>query len=71
MRRSSFVPDAPPAHFNKQTLRTLLPYLQDYRGRILLALACLVAAKIASVGLPFILKHLVDALDKSSQAQGS
>src|SRR5699024_318572 len=31
----------------------------------------LVAAKIASVGLPFILKHLVDALDKSSQAQGS
>lgn len=70
MRRSSFVPDAAPAHFNKQTLRTLLPYLQDYRGRILLALACLVAAKIASVGLPFILKHLVDALDRSSQADG-
>lgn len=45
-----------------QTLRALVPYLLEYKVRISLALACLVAAKLASVGLPFILKYLVDGL---------
>lgn len=47
------------------TLRELLPYLRDYRGRIVIAMLCLVAAKLASVGLPFALKHIVDYLDQS------
>ncbi|WP_417618265.1 ABCB family ABC transporter ATP-binding protein/permease [Oceanisphaera sp.] len=63
MRRSSFHPEADDSAFNWQTLRTLLPYLLEYRLRIVLALGCLVAAKVASVGLPFILKHIVDAMD--------
>ena len=46
-----------------QTLRSLLPYLWQYRWRVGLALAFLLAAKLANVGVPFLLKHLVDALD--------
>lgn len=63
MRRGSFNPEADGGSFSWQTLRTLLPYLLEYRLRIVLALGCLVAAKVASVGLPFILKHIVDAMD--------
>ena len=44
-------------------LRTLIPYLWAYRGRVLFAIACLIAAKIAVVGVPILLKHVVDALD--------
>lgn len=36
----------------------------------MLALLCLVAAKVASVGLPFVLKYLVDSLDQSSDVGG-
>jgi ABC-type transport system involved in Fe-S cluster assembly fused permease/ATPase subunit len=45
------------------TLKKLLPYLWRYRWRVGIALAFLVAAKVANVGVPVLLKHLVDALD--------
>ena len=45
------------------TLTKLLPYLLKYKGRLCIALGFLVAAKLASIGLPFILKHIVDLLD--------
>lgn len=54
---------------NWQVLKELWPYLQEFRQRVMLALLCLVGAKIASVGLPFVLKHIVDALDKDSSQQ--
>ncbi len=41
----------------------LLPFLRPYTGRILLALACLVLAKFANLGVPLILKRLVDSLN--------
>jgi ATP-binding cassette, subfamily B, heavy metal transporter len=41
----------------------LVPYLWEYRGRVALALACLVVAKLANVGVPLVLKEIVDALD--------
>jgi ATP-binding cassette subfamily B protein len=41
----------------------LFPYLWEYRGRILLALACLMLAKVATVGVPILLKYIVDSLD--------
>lgn len=50
------------------TLLELLPYLHDFRGRIAIALLCLVAAKLASVGMPFALKHIVDYLDNTGAA---
>src|SRR5690349_4391083 len=44
------------------TIRTLLPYLWEYKGRVLAALACLVLAKAANVGVPLLLKEIVDSL---------
>ena len=41
----------------------LLPYLWEYRWRVLVALACLVTAKLANVGVPLVLKEVVDALE--------
>ena len=48
-----------------QTLRTLLPYLWEWRGRVAVALVCLVAAKVANVGVPLLLKDIVDGLDRA------
>jgi len=48
---------------NWASLKQLVPYFMEYRGRIALALLCLVGAKVASVGLPFILKRIVDGLN--------
>ena len=53
---------------NWSILRQLLPYLFEFRSRIVLALLCLIGAKLASVGLPFILKYLVDDLDTGSDS---
>ena len=39
------------------TIRTLLPYLWEYKGRVVAALACLVLAKAANVGVPVVLKQ--------------
>lgn len=47
-----------------RNLRQTLPYLWDYRGRAALALSALLLAKVANVGLPLILKDIVDALDQ-------
>jgi ATP-binding cassette subfamily B protein len=44
-------------------LRRIGPYLWNYRWRVAAALSFLVAAKVANVGVPVLLKHLVDALD--------
>ena len=59
------VPDAPgPAGRRSDwgTLARLLPYLWQYRWRVGIALGFLVAAKVASVGVPLLLKELVDSL---------
>lgn len=45
-----------------QVLGTLLPYLWDYKIRVLLALGLLIAAKGANVGVPLVMKALVDDL---------
>ena len=44
------------------TLQTLVPYLWAYKWRVLLALVCLVSAKVANVGVPLVLKALIDSL---------
>jgi ABC-type transport system involved in Fe-S cluster assembly fused permease/ATPase subunit len=45
-----------------RTLGKLLPYVWQWRWRVGVALACLVAAKLANIGVPLVLKSLVDAL---------
>ncbi|NEX61107.1 ABCB family ABC transporter ATP-binding protein/permease [Noviherbaspirillum galbum] len=42
------------------TLKTLFPYLWAYKWRMLLALIFLIGAKLANVGVPLVLKKLVD-----------
>ncbi len=48
-----------------RNLKRMFPYVWEYRGRVLLALASLILAKVATVGIPVVLKHIVDALDTS------
>lgn len=70
MRRYAHAPaaDAPAGaapvaqHGERQTLARLWPYLWAYKGRVLLALAFMVGAKLANVGVPVVLKNLVDRL---------
>ena len=51
---------------NWYVLRVIWPYLMEYRSRVLLALLCLILAKVANVIGPFILKYIVDALETDS-----
>ncbi len=62
MRRYSNTPPPPPGQQRGDiaTLKTLLPYLWVYKWRVLAALLALVGAKAANVGVPVVLKKLVD-----------
>jgi ATP-binding cassette subfamily B protein len=46
----------------------VLPYLREFRWRVAAALACLVTAKLANVGVPLVLKEIVDALEATRAA---
>ncbi|WP_188381951.1 ABCB family ABC transporter ATP-binding protein/permease [Oxalicibacterium faecigallinarum] len=65
MRRNSSTEPSLPPHEGRNdwaALATLLPYLWTYKWRIGLALVCLIAAKMANVGVPLVLKNLIDSL---------
>ena len=47
-----------------RVIRHLLPYLLAHRGRVAAALLALVGAKVANVGVPILLKQIVDSLDQ-------
>jgi ATP-binding cassette subfamily B protein len=47
-----------------RSVATLLPYLWEYKWRVVLALSFLVVAKIANVGVPLVMKEVVDRLDE-------
>ncbi len=54
------------AHSNRKdrdNILAMMPYIWEYRGRVLLAIGCLVVSKLAMVGVPVVLKHIVDRLD--------
>jgi ATP-binding cassette subfamily B protein len=57
-------PSAPaaPRSGDWQTLSRLLPYLWQYKWRVLIALALMVGAKLANVSVPLLLKELIDAM---------
>ncbi|MBU3581833.1 ABC transporter ATP-binding protein/permease [Polynucleobacter sp. AP-Capit-er-40B-B4] len=46
-----------------RVIRDLLPYLLEYRFRVLIALSCLIAAKVTNLGIPIVLKDLIDSLN--------
>ena len=67
MRRSSASSTPPPSDPSAQrndwaTIGTLLPYLWVYKWRVLAALLCLIGAKMANIGVPLVLKKIVDQL---------
>ncbi len=51
-----------------RVLRLLAPYVWEYRWRVAMALAFLVAAKLANVAVPLVMKEVVDGLDPRLQA---
>ena len=48
-------------------LKSMLPYLTEFRGRALLAILCLILAKMANVAVPIYLKKIVDALESTPE----
>jgi len=46
-----------------KVIRDLLPYLLEYKFRVAIALSCLVAAKVANLGIPILMKQLIDVLN--------
>src|SRR4051812_26082252 len=59
----NFTNRAPARGGEWRVLRLLAPYVMEYKGRVILALACLVAAKLANVAVPLVMKEVVDGLD--------
>ena len=49
-----------------QNLKRLFPFVWEYRGRVVVALACLVLSKLAVVGMPLVLKEIIDGLDSET-----
>lgn len=54
-------------HQDWQAIRSLLPFIWQFKGRVLFALGLLLLAKVANVGVPLVLKEAVDALDPQQQ----
>ena len=51
----------PESRHDWQTIKTLLPYLWQWKWRVVLALSCLLAAKLTSVAVPLVFKDIIDA----------
>ena len=68
MRRQSALSPSSTAPANQatrndwETIKTLLPYLWEYKWRVSLALVFLIGAKLANVAVPLVLKKLIDGL---------
>ena len=63
--------ETPQSKTNKRSewrvVPTLLPFLWEYKGRVAIALTFLVAAKLANVGVPLLMKGIVDDLTPTQQ----
>jgi len=60
MRGHASLVDAPEGPLNWRIIRSLLPYLAEFRGRLFLALGLMGLAKLANVMVPLALKYIVD-----------
>lgn len=65
--RVAYIPKSESQRSDWKNFRSLVPYLWEYKGRVLLALLCLVFAKVTNVGIPLVLKEIIDSLDISHQ----
>ena len=62
-RHHSSADSKTPGRGDWRVIRDLLPYLLEYRFRVIIALTCLIAAKVANLGIPIVMKELIDSLD--------
>jgi len=60
--------EAPKARSEWRAVGMLVPYLWEFRTRVVIALAFLVGAKLANVAVPLILKEVIDSLDARTAA---
>ena len=67
LESSSIVPARKYADW--KVIKNLLPYLSAYKARIIFTLMCLVMAKAANLGVPLMLKKIVDAMSITTNAQ--
>src|SRR6516165_839925 len=58
----------PPEPGGWNTIRALLPYLWEFKGRVIVALSFLVTAKLANVAVPLVMKEIVDRLSSKQAA---
>jgi len=56
-------PSRPGHRTDWKVIRDLVPYLLAYKWRVVIALACMIAGKFANLGVPIILKEMIDSLD--------
>ena len=52
-----------------QVIRNLMPYIWQFKFRVIITLLCLVFAKVANLGVPIVLKKIVDTLSITSTSQ--
>jgi ABC-type transport system involved in Fe-S cluster assembly fused permease/ATPase subunit len=74
MRRYSAPSESSPVPRQRSdwaTLKTLIPYLWTYKWRVALALCFLIGAKFANVGVPLVLKRLIDSLTIHPSSPGA
>ncbi|MDD2686632.1 MAG: ABC transporter ATP-binding protein/permease [Gallionella sp.] len=60
---SSTLPTDRSARADWKTIRSLIPYLMEFKWRVTIAMSLLVLAKLANVSVPLVLKEIIDALD--------
>lgn len=73
MRRSDPITAPIPAPLSTldlaRIMRTLWPFIRAYGGRVVLALLALLLAKLATLGMPWALKQIIDGVDRNLQPE--
>jgi len=49
-----------------RNLKRLFPFVWEFKGRVLIALVCMVLSKLAVVGMPLVLRDIIDGLDSEN-----
>jgi ABC-type transport system involved in Fe-S cluster assembly fused permease/ATPase subunit len=65
MRPSQTQPQANTNRADWHTLRSLIPYLLEFKWRVIVAMTLLVMSKFANVSVPLVLKEIIDSMDKT------
>jgi ABC-type transport system involved in Fe-S cluster assembly fused permease/ATPase subunit len=65
MRPSTNNPSNSKNRADWQTLRSLIPYLLEFKWRVVVAMSLLIFSKLANVSVPLVLKEIIDAMDKT------